>query len=99
MQQAITDLLRIGAIKRCASCSGQFLSDHFLVLKSNGKMRFVLNLKLLNTFLETEHFKMEDIRTASTLLFHSAYMATLDLQDAYFLVPVHRKSRKFLRFI
>ncbi|XP_066586787.1 uncharacterized protein [Prorops nasuta] len=41
---------------------------------------------------------MEDIRTAQRLLRRGDFMASIDLQDAYFAVPVHKNSRKLLKF-
>jgi len=41
---------------------------------------------------------MEDIRTAKALLNQGDYMASIDLKDAYFLIPIHKDHRKFLRF-
>ena len=40
---------------------GGFVSNIFTVPKSSGKVRLILNLKRLNTFLEYEHFEVEDI--------------------------------------
>ncbi|KAI8419976.1 hypothetical protein MSG28_008581 [Choristoneura fumiferana] len=42
---------------------------------------------MLNKFLIPQHFKMEDLRTATQLISKDSYMATIDLKDAYFLVP------------
>lgn len=97
-QAAITELLQLGAIEACEPCEGQFLSPYFLVLKPNGEQRFVLNLKQLNNYVSTQHFKMEDIRTAAKLVNHDCFMGQLDLQKAYYLIPVAKASRKFLRF-
>lgn len=94
----ITDLLISGAISECEPCEGQYLSSIFLVSKPNGKHRFILNLKKFNKFIDTEHFKLEDLRTAIKLISEGCFMSTLDLKDAYFLVPIHKKSRKYLRF-
>ncbi|XP_063366186.1 uncharacterized protein LOC134654648 isoform X1 [Cydia amplana] len=41
---------------------------------------------------------MEDLRAARDLISPNMYMATLDLKDAYFLVPMCKNSRKYLRF-
>lgn len=41
---------------------------------------------------------MEDLRTTTSLVFQNYHMVTLDLQDAYFLIPVHVHYRKYLRF-
>lgn len=96
--ESIRNLLTIGAISECEPCNGQFISRVFLVPKPNGKMRFILNLKELNKFIPTQHFKLEDLRTALKLISPDCLMATLDLKDAYFLINVHPESRKYLRF-
>lgn len=62
-------------------------------------MRFILNLKELNKFMSTQHFKLEDLRTALKLMTKDCFMASLDLKDAYFLISIHPESRKYLRFI
>lgn len=41
---------------------------------------------------------MEDICSAKNLVSQGAYTSSIDLKDAYFLVPVHEKYRKYLRF-
>lgn len=97
-RKAIRDLLDKGAISRCSPEKEQFLSKYFLRKKSNGEDRFILNLKKLNRFIEAPHFKLEDIKTALKLITRGSYMATIDLKDSYFLVPIHRNYKKFLRF-
>jgi hypothetical protein len=69
------------------------------VPKPNGDKRFILNLKCLNKFVDTKHFKMEDYRTAAKFITKNCYMACIDLRDAYFLLPVHESHRKYLRFM
>lgn len=61
-------------------------------------MRLILNLKKLNKFIDTSHFKLEDLRTAVKLISEDCFLATLDLKDAYFLLNVHKDSRQYLRF-
>mgnify|MGYP005981939575 FL=1 len=95
---AINELLDQGAVRICSPCSNQFLSPYFLVQKANGNNRFILNLKKLNTFLQPPHFKMEDIRTVSRLIKQDWVLSTIDLKNAYFLIPVHKNFTKYLRF-
>lgn len=97
-REAIKTLLSNGAISECSPSEGQFLSSIFLIPKSNGKMRFILNLKSLNKFIDTQHFKLEDLRTALKLISNDCYMAKLDLQDAYFMIKIHPETKKYLRF-
>lgn len=98
ISSAIRQLLCIGAISEVQACKGQFLSKIFLIPKPDGKSRFIINLKQLNLFIKTDHFKMEDYRVASSLITPGCFLAKLDLQDAYFLVPISTKHRKYLRF-
>ena len=91
-------MIQSGAIEQCEFSEGQFLSSYFLVSKPDGSFRFILNLKKLNLFVKTEHFKIEDIRTAINILCKNDLMCKIDLKDAYFLVPVHESHKKFLRF-
>lgn len=41
---------------------------------------------------------MEDLGIAMKLMSKNCFMATIDLEDSYFLVPVHKDYRKYLRF-
>ncbi|KAJ8945284.1 hypothetical protein NQ317_001091 [Molorchus minor] len=94
----LAKLIEIGAVVRSRTSKNEFISPTFLVKKPNGKMRFILNLKNLNKYVKKNHFKMEDTRTAMSLISKGCYMATIDLRDAYFLISVHKESRKFLKF-
>jgi hypothetical protein len=94
----VKKLLAKGAIRKCSFDKSQFLSNLFLVPKKSGEMRSVINLKRLNTFVEYLHFKMENISSLVDLLRPNDFIATIDLKDAYFTVPIHADHSKFLRF-
>ena len=94
----IVQLIAKGVIVECRSEKDQFLSNIFIVPKPDKSFRLILNLKHLNEFVETEHFKLEDYRTAMKLLEQDCYMSTIDLRDAYYLLPIDESHRKFLRF-
>lgn len=98
IESCIRELLRSGAVSTVTPCSSQYLSKIFLVPKSDGRHRLILNLKSLNKFLWAPHFKLEDHRTVTKILTRGCWMATLDLKDAYFLVPIFPSHRKYLRF-
>lgn len=87
-----------GAVSKCKPTKGQFISSYFLVDKPNGEKRFILNLKKFNEHIIPPHFKMEDRKTATSLMLENCFMTCLDLKDAYFLVPVDKSHRKYLRF-
>ena len=76
----------------------QVLSPIFLTEKKDGSKRMILNLKQLNQYMRYEHFKMENIEKAKEILRQDCYMASVDLEKAYYSVSIHVDHRKFLRF-
>ena len=100
MKGAIRSLISKGAISVVNPCPQQFISTLFLVEKGQGTGEFhlVINLRALNRFLPNEKFKMEGLHTARFLLCKGDYMMKPDLKDAYYAVPIHPESRKYLRF-
>lgn len=98
MFTAIKKLEHLGAVTPCSPCNDQYISKIFLANKSNGGKRFILNLKSLNKFISNSHFKMEDYRTVSKLIPSNGFLATIDLKEAYLLVPIAQAYRKYLRF-
>lgn len=98
MQNSIDTLLKKGAISKVKPCKKQFISSIFLTPKPDGSQRFILNLKCLNKYINVGHFKIEDHKTVIKLITKNCFMATLDLKDAYFLVPVNNLHKKYLRF-
>ena len=75
-----------------------FVSSVFLVPKKGGGQRPVVNLKPLNQYLPYQHFKMEGIHKVRDLLRKGDFMVKIDLEDAYFTVPVSQEHHNFMRF-
>lgn len=98
ISKAIQILQQKKAVVPCNPCEGQFLSPYFLADKPNKEKRFILNLKNLNKFIDAPHFKMEDRKIVTALMFENCFMAVFDLKDAYFLIAVDPEFRKYLRF-
>jgi hypothetical protein len=92
----VSALLTKGAIE-FASGPG-FTSPLFVIPKKTGDLRPVLNLRALNRFLPTRHFKMETIQHVCHLINRNDYLTSIDLSDAFLHVPIHPESRRFLQF-
>lgn len=75
-----------------------FYSRFFLVQKIVEKWRPILDLRELNSYLIKLSFRMVSLQDILRLLNPGDYMATLDLEDAYFHVPIHPAHRKLLQF-
>ena len=95
----IQSLANKNVIERCSHEQGEFISNIFTREKKNGGIRLILDLSELNKSIAYHHFKMDNIDSAVTLLREGDYMASVDLRDAYYTVPIHPDSRKYLRFL
>lgn len=99
IQEEIDSLLQKQAIIQVQETPQEFISTIFLVPKKSGGMRPIINLKPLNNYVETIHFKMETLQTALNLLQKGDYLVSVDLKDAYFSIPIYHQQRKYLRFL
>ena len=92
-------MLAKGALEIVPDPGPGFYSRLFLVEKATGGWRPVIDLSTLNTFIRQTPFKMETVASVLNIVQENDLLASLDLKDAYFQVPVHPSSRKFLRFV
>ena len=72
--------MKKGAVQATQSPEDGFVSNIFLVPRSEERWRLFLNLKALNQFVIHKHFKMEDICCVDPLN-KGEYMCRLDLKD------------------
>ena len=56
----------------------------------------MLNLKNLNEFIEHIHFKMHGLKEILKMVAENCFMASLDIKDAYYSIPVDESSQKFI---
>ena len=99
IQNEIEKLIDKQVIEICEHEEDEFISNIFTRPKKNGGLRVILDLSELNKSMLYQHFKMDSIHTAIPLLSPSCYLASVDLQDAYYTVSVHPSHRKYLKFI
>ena len=59
----------------------------------------ILNLKLFNEFVQYHHFKMDTLESAIRMMKPGCYMASINLKDAYYSVPVATEHQKYLKFL
>ena len=99
LQEAVQALIEKKAVERVrVQTSLAFFNRLFIVPKPNHKWRPILDLSTLNQFLCVKTFKMETSETIRTSLQQEEWVTSLDFSDAYFHIPIHFTSRKFLRF-
>ena len=98
IDKELAKYLRLGIIEYASHSRGEFVNQIFPVPKRSGGIRIILNLKPLNGDIVYKHFKMENFATVLELIEKNCYMASIDLQDAYYSVNIDKSDRKYLRF-
>ena len=76
-----------------------YLSNVFTRNKKDGGKRMILNLKQFNTHITYRHFKMESINQVIDIVRPNVYMASIDLKDAFYSIPIHPEHQKYLKFV
>ena len=94
----IAQLLQKGVIEPCYHEAGEFISPVSTRPKKDGSFLMVFNLKSFNTHVTNHHFKMDNIWTAIRMMKPGCFMASIDLKDAYYSVPISSTDQKFLKF-
>ena len=99
MGEEVEFLLEKGAIERVHENTPGFYSFLFLVpKKEGGGKRPVINLKPLNEYIRKKPFHMTTLKEVGQAIRHGDWSITMNLQDAFLHVPVHKEYRRFLRF-
>ena len=93
-------MLAKGALEIARDPGPGFYSRLFLVEKTSGDWRPVINLSQMNEFVQLSPFKMETVASVLLSVREGDFLASLDLdlKDAHFQIPIHPSSRKLLRF-
>lgn len=99
LRQEVRSLLEKDAIEIIENTeSPGFYSHLFVVPKPGNRWRPVIDLSVLNKFINAPHFRMETTRSVRHAVRENEWAVSLDLTDAYLHIPIHRASRKYLRF-
>ena len=99
LEEVTLDLVAKGAVELAPLPSPGFYSRLFVVWKTSGSWRPVIDLSHLNRFVDVSPFQMETIQSVLLSVHQGDWMASIDLKEAYLQVPVHPASRHFLRFV
>ena len=75
----------------------EVLSPAFTRLKKDGSNRTILNLSGLNEGVTYQHFRMDTLTSALSLITKDCFKASIDLKDAYYSVPIHPERKKLVR--
>ena len=99
LAEAIDKLLQKQAIEEVYETESRgFYSRLFLRPKASGGWRPIIDLKPLNPFIMGSKIKQETQAQIRSALSPNQWTFSIDLTDAFFHVPIHRDSRRYLRF-
>ena len=99
VKEEIQKLALKGVVEPASHENDEIISNVFLRKKPDGSHRLILNLKDFNSFVKYQKFKMDTLNTILNLMSDNCFMASVDLKDAYYSIPVAKEHRKYLRFI
>ena len=57
----------------------------------------ILNLKKLNKYIKSKHFKMESLQNVLHKVKPEALMGFVDLRDAHYSVPIYEEYQKYIK--
>ena len=95
----IPNLLSRRVIRRVLFSRPLFFSRLFVVPKKGGSLRLVIDLSRLNKFLVVPTFRMESVWTIAAGWVEALWGITVDLEDAYFNVPISVDFQQYLAFV
>ena len=73
-------------------------SIYTVAKKDSEERRPVFNLRKLNTFLQTKHFKMTTLKDVKAMVNKGCWKVKIDFKDCFWQVPVAQEDQRFLSF-
>lgn len=95
----VNDMLTQGVIEPATEGGRTFVSHLFLRPKKDGDFRPILNLSKLNEAIVYRHFKMEQLSTVMQLVHRGAWLASIDISQAYHSLEIRESDRDLLQFV
>ena len=75
-----------------------FLGNIFGKVKPNGKIRTILDISNLKTYIVNEHFKMLQLKEVPLVIQPKDYFISIDLTSAYWHIPIDEEFQPYLCF-
>lgn len=97
MQEAISDLLDKGLIRKCDYVP-TLINPLSGAIQNNGKKRLILDLREVNKHVWKQKVKYEDLRIALMYLKKESWMIKFDICSAYHILDIRLSDTVYLRF-
>lgn len=96
MEAELERYRKMDAIEECTS---EWASALVPVRKSNGKLRVCLDSRGVNAWTKKDSYPMRNMGEIFHRLGSAKYYSVVDLEDAYFQIPLKEESRDYTAFI
>lgn len=96
LREQIAEWLRDGVIRECGVSPWNFPVSP--VLKKNGKVRWVVDFRLLNKITRKDSYPIPNITELLSYTKGSKVFSTIDLASAFHAVPVRKEDQEKLTF-
>ena len=98
LSKEIEDLLKTKVIEKVPRGTKVFENHIFSKVKSNGKIRVIFDMKILNVDIKLPSLTMFKFPMAYTDMINNSYACKIDLSNAYWHLSVNINYRRFLSF-
>ena len=96
IDQEIPNLVRSGAIERCAEQPKYISAINVVPKKTKTEFRLIVDLRQLNSVCEPPSFRHEDIRTVLEQVKPGDHLVTIDIKKCFYHVLIHPDFREFV---
>ena len=97
VREAISELLARGCVREVANYP-EFCNPLHVAVQSSGKLRLILDLSYLNSFVVKQSIKYEDLRCVLQMFPSGMFTFCFDLKSAYHHIDICAEHMKFLSF-
>jgi hypothetical protein len=98
VDQEVERLLLEGAVRKVTQDEVTVVSPLGVVPKKNDKLRLILDLRYVNSFVTPPRFRLEDLSTLAPMVKQGDYFTTIDLQSGYHHLSILPEHQRFLGF-
>ena len=96
VEGAIKDLLKGGLVAEVGI--PPHCCNPLTVSEKGGKLRLVIDLRHVNSFLKNKKFRYEDLRTFAEIVDQGEFFINFDLKSGYHHVDIHEDHQQYLGF-
>ncbi|MEL7521066.1 MAG: reverse transcriptase domain-containing protein, partial [Cyanobacteria bacterium J06553_1] len=98
VRKMVSDLIARGIVRQEPVNTRVFYSHLFVVPKKEGKFRLIIDLKKMNKHVVRKTKEYLKIKEVTRTIMQPGWACKIDLQDAYYQVPIAQGFTKYLAF-